>query len=112
MKIESIPFTFVNWEEVEKVRQKGETGFAIVQTAPLNDITIRLVEYSKNYLADHWCTKGHIVYCLEGQFVLELHTGEKYILLKGMSFIVSDDVSNHKAYSKSGAKIFIVDGIN
>ena len=31
---------------------------------------IRLVEYSAGYLADHWCQKGHIVHCLEGEFTL------------------------------------------
>ena len=38
-----------------------------------------MVEYTKGYIADHWCTKGHIVHCLEGKFVSELKNGEKFI---------------------------------
>jgi mannose-6-phosphate isomerase class I len=106
-----IPFSFINWDLVEKEEQKGETGFAKSQTLQFNNITIRVVEYSENFLSDHWCTKGHIVYCIEGEFICELLTGEKYTLSKGMSFIVSDDLSTHKSYSKNGATIFIVDSI-
>jgi quercetin dioxygenase-like cupin family protein len=51
------------------------------------------VEYSKNYKAKHWCKKGHIVYCLKGEVINELENGEKSILLEGMSYIVSDDLS-------------------
>jgi quercetin dioxygenase-like cupin family protein len=52
------------------------------------------VEYSKNYKANHWCKKGHIVYCLKGEVINELENGDKSILLEGMTYIVSDGLSH------------------
>jgi hypothetical protein len=68
------------------------------------------VEYSANYLADHWCRKGHVVHCLEGEFTSEMEDAQSVILTKGMSYVVSDDMSSHRSYSKNGAKLFIIDG--
>ncbi len=71
---------------------------------------MRCVEFSKGYLADHWCQKGHIVHCLEGEFVTGLQTGESFKLSKGESFIVSDELSSHRAASAIGVKLLINDG--
>jgi len=76
----------------------------------LDGLRIRLVEYSANYLADHWCEKGHVVQCLEGEFETELSTGEKILLTKGMTYVVSDELSSHRSYSKNGVKLLIIDG--
>jgi quercetin dioxygenase-like cupin family protein len=106
----TIPFQTIDWSALEKTEHKGETGTSFWQTLIVSGLRVRLVEYSKNYLADHWCTKGHIVYCLEGEFESELHTGEKFILSKGMSYIVSDELSSHRSTSKNGVKLLIIDG--
>lgn len=106
----SIPFQTIDWSEVEKTEYKGETGIAYWQTLLFNNIRIRLVEYSENYFADHWCQKGHIVHCLEGEFIAELERGEKSLLKKGMSYVVSDDLSSHRSISKGGVKLLIIDG--
>lgn len=106
----TIPFQTIDWSSVEKTEHKGETGTAIWQTLLLDGLRIRLVEYSENYFADHWCLKGHIVYCLEGEFESELKTGEKFSLSKGMSYVVSDDLSSHRSTSKNGVKLLIIDG--
>jgi hypothetical protein len=60
----NIPFQTINWEHCKKVQHPGETGFAIWQTMQYDGIRLRLVEYSANYKADHWCEKGHIIHCL------------------------------------------------
>jgi hypothetical protein len=73
-------------------------------------LRVRLVEYSAGYLADHWCQKGHIVHCLDGEFVSELQNGEAFSLTKGMTYIVSDNMSSHRSFSKSGVKLLIIDG--
>jgi hypothetical protein len=73
-------------------------------------LRIRLVEYSEGYLADHWCQKGHIVHCLEGEFVSELISGERIKLGKGETYVVSDELSSHRSMTKSGVKLLIVDG--
>lgn len=105
-----IPFQTIDWSTIEKFEYKGETGIAYWQTLQFENLRIRLVEYSANYFADHWCQKGHIVHCLEGEFESELEDGQKTTFTKGMSFIVSDDISSHRSRSKVGVKLLIIDG--
>jgi hypothetical protein len=106
----NIPFLTLNWEAIEKVEHKGETGTSYWQTQQFDGLRIRIVEYSAGYLADHWCRKGHIVHCLEGEFVNELQTGEKFTLTPGMTYVVSDDLSAHRSVSENGVKLLIIDG--
>jgi hypothetical protein len=73
-------------------------------------LRIRLLEYSEGYLADHWCQKGHIVHCLEGEFDSELISGERLSLKKGETYVVSDELSSHRSVTESGVKLLIVDG--
>jgi hypothetical protein len=61
-------------------------------------------------MADHWCQKGHILYCLEGEFVSELENGESFTLSAGMMYVVSDNLSSHRSVSKNGVKLLIIDG--
>lgn len=110
MNNNNIPFHLTNWETVPITEHLGETGIAFWQTIELGDLRIRMVEYSKNYKADHWCQKGHIIYCIEGEMTTELSDGQEYRMTKGMSYQVSDDLSSHRTYSKDGVKLFIVDG--
>ena len=106
----NIPFQTIDWTTVEKVEYRGEQGVAYWQTLQFEGLRIRLVEYSKGYRADHWCQKGHIVHCLEGEFVSELSTGEKITLMKGQTYVVSDELSSHLSDSAQGVKLLIVDG--
>lgn len=106
----NIPFQTIDWSKIPKTEHKGESGTAFWQTIQFDGLRVRIVEYSKGYLADHWCQKGHIVHCLEGEFTSELETGEKFLLTKGMTYIVSDDLSSHRSVSKSGVKLMIIDG--
>lgn len=105
-----IPFEKIDWDSIEKVEYKGETGTAYWQTIQFEGLRIRIVEYSNGYLADHWCQKGHIVHCLEGEFISELKTGEKIKLSKGETYVVSDDLSSHRSFSADGVKLLIIDG--
>lgn len=106
----SIQFQKIDWTKIPKVEYKGETGTAFWQTVQFPGLRIRIVEYSKGYLADHWCQKGHIVHCLEGEFISELQNGDKTTFRKGMTYVVSDDLSSHRSFSKDGVKVLIVDG--
>ena len=110
MNNKNIPFQTVDWSKIPKTEHKGETGIAYWQTVQFEGLRIRLVEYSKGYLADHWCTKGHIVHCLEGEFTSELFGGEKSVLTKGMSYVVTDDLSSHRSSTETGVKLLIIDG--
>lgn len=106
----NIPFQTIDWTSVKKVEYQGETGTAIWQTIHFDGLRIRLVEYSAGYVADHWCQKGHIVHCLEGEFTSELSTGEKIKLSKGQTYVVSDELSSHRSVADNGVKLLIIDG--
>lgn len=79
----NIPFQTIDWKDIPKTEHKGAFGTAFWQTIQYPGLRLRIVEYSKGYLADYWCKKGHIVHCLEGEFVSELQNGERFTLKKG-----------------------------
>jgi uncharacterized cupin superfamily protein len=106
----NISFQKIDWTSIDKTEHKGDTGVSKWQTIQFPGLRIRLVEYSPGYLADHWCQKGHIVHCLEGEFVSELSTGEKLKLSAGDSYVVSDELSSHRSLSRDGVKLLIIDG--
>jgi hypothetical protein len=106
----TIPFTNIDWSNVPKTEHKGDTGTAFWQTLNFDGLRVRIVEYTEGYLADHWCQKGHIVHCLEGEFISEMANGEAFTLKKGMTYVVSDDLSSHRSVSQNGVKLLIIDG--
>jgi len=106
----AILFQTTDWGAIPETRHSGECGMASWRTLQYEGIRIRLVEYSKGYKADHWCATGHIVYCIEGEMISELSDGRTFTISKGMSYQVSDNVSQHRSYSKEGVKLLIVDG--
>jgi hypothetical protein len=105
-----IPFQTIDWSHIERTEYKGQTGTSYWQTVQLGGLRVRIVEYSANYSADHWCQRGHVVYCLEGEFDSELEHGEMVKLTKGTSYVVSDNLSSHRSSSAHGAKLLIIDG--
>jgi hypothetical protein len=105
-----IPFQTIDWNKIERTEHPGTTGVAYWQTIQFPSLRIRLVEYTAGYVADHWCQKGHIVHCLEGEFVSELENKTPLTLTKGMSYVVSDDLSSHRSITKQGVKLLIIDG--
>jgi quercetin dioxygenase-like cupin family protein len=105
-----IPFHTTQWGSVGISEHTGIEGVARWRSIELGDIRVRLVEYSADYSADHWCTKGHILYCVRGEITTRLETGEVFTLNEGMSYQVSNNLSKHRTESKSGALLFVVDG--
>jgi len=106
----NINFQVTDWDKISATEHKGETGVAYWKSIDFVGLRIRMVEYSKNYKADHWCEKGHVIYCVEGEMDTELADGRSYKLSKGMSYQVSDELSSHRTSSTDGVKLFIVDG--
>lgn len=105
-----IPFQTIDWANIPKIVHKGLNGYAEWQTIQYSGLRIRKVEYSKNYMADHWCLKGHIVHCLEGELISEQETGEINSLHMGMTYVVSDNQSSHRSTTLRGATLLIIDG--
>jgi mannose-6-phosphate isomerase class I len=109
MQLSGIPFGTTDWARIEATEHKGEAGTAYWRTRHFGDIRVRLVEYSPGYLADHWCSKGHILLCTEGELDTELEDGRKFTLKPGMSYQVADNDAPHRSSTAVGAKLFIVD---
>lgn len=109
MNMTGIPFCITDWLQVERTEHKGEHGMAYWHTRHFGDIRVRMVEYTPGYLADHWCSKGHILFCLEGELHTELEDGRRYVLRPGMSYQVADGAEPHRSFTESGAKLFVVD---
>lgn len=109
MQITGILFGTTDWSCVERTEHAGEHGTAYWRTRTFGAIRVRQVEYTPGYVADHWCVKGHILLCLEGELHTELKDGRVFTLLPGMSYQVADDAEPHRSSTSTGAKLFIVD---
>lgn len=109
MQMSDVPFTLTDWSLVEPTEHPGETGTAYWRTRNFGNIRVRMVEYTPGYLADHWCNKGHVLFCLEGQLDTELRDGRKFTLTPGTSYQVSDNAEAHRSSTAIGAKLFVVD---
>ena len=109
MKISDIPFGTTDWSSVKRTEHPGESGTSYWRTRQFGDIRVRMVEYTPGYLADHWCKKGHILLCLEGELRTELQDGRVFDLRAGMSYQVADQAEAHRSSTVHGAKLFIVD---
>jgi hypothetical protein len=109
MKIENIPFNVADWSQIQAIEYPGEQGKAWWRTLQLGEIRVRMVEYTPGYLADHWCSRGHVLLILEGELVTELKDGRVFTLKPGMSYQVATDAEPHRSSTSTGAKLFIVD---
>jgi len=109
MILSPFPFSITDFAAIEPTIHNGITGQAEWRTLHKDAIRIRQVTYTPNYLADHWCSKGHIIFCIEGSMETELENGSKHILSKGLMYTVGDNSDKHRSYSKDGCVLFIVD---
>jgi hypothetical protein len=109
MNMLPLPMSITDWSQVPPSELRGETGFALWKTQTFGDIRVRMVEYSPGYAADHWCSKGHVILCLEGMLDIELGDGKQLGLKPGQSYHVGDGAPPHRTSTATGAKLFIVD---
>jgi hypothetical protein len=109
MFLQDIPFGTTDWSTVAATEHAGESGLASWRTRQFGSVRVRMVEYSADYRADHWCEKGHILLCLTGELETELADGRTFQLRPGMSYQVADKAEAHRSYSRTGATLFIVD---
>jgi hypothetical protein len=109
MQISDIPFGVTDWSQIEATEHPGVTGTAWWRTRQFGALRVRRVEYTPGYLADHWCRKGHVLLCLEGELHTELADGRTFVLKPGMSYQVADEAEPHRSSTPTGAVLFIVD---
>lgn len=109
MVIESVPFGTTDWSVVPEAAHPGETGTAYWRTLEVGNIRVRMVRYSPGYLADHWCSRGHVLLVLSGELITELKDGTRHVMGPGVSYQVASDEVPHRSRSPNGATLFIVD---
>jgi quercetin dioxygenase-like cupin family protein len=109
MHIADISFSTTDWSSVTPTEHTGASGVAYWRTVALGSIRLRMVECMPGYVSDHWCTKGHIILCLDGELHTRLGDGRAFVLTPGMSYQVADDAEPHRSSAPDGAKLFIVD---
>ena len=109
MKIDNLPFSVTNWNNIELTEHSGISGKAFWRTLEIGNIRIRMVEYTPGYFADHWCKRGHVLLVTEGQLVTEIEDGRKFTPGPGQSYHVAEGSEGHRSQTAQGAKLFIVD---
>jgi quercetin dioxygenase-like cupin family protein len=109
MKMSALPMTITDWDQVVPTEHPGDRGVAFWRTKMFGDIRVRMVEYSPGYVADHWCSKGHVILCLSGSLNIELGDGKRLGLKPGQSYHVGDGDPPHRSSTAAGATLFIVD---
>jgi hypothetical protein len=109
VELHNIPFGVTDWSAIAPTHHDGDAGSATWRTRHFDTIRVRVVEYSAGYVANHWCEKGHILYCVAGDLRTELADGRVFELRPGMSYQVADGAEPHRSSSSGGATLFIVD---
>lgn len=109
MQLSDMPFSTTDWSSIERTEHPGETGLAYWRTRHFGNVRVRMIEYTSGYLADHWCVKGHILLCVDGELHTELEDGRKFTLRPGMSYQVADHAEPHRSSTDIGARLFVVD---
>jgi quercetin dioxygenase-like cupin family protein len=109
MKMKDIPFNTIDWTQIPPVEKTADAGQVFWRTQQFGELRVRMVEYTPGYVSDHWCVKGHVLLCLEGELITELGDGRVFTLKPGMSYQVADNAEPHRSRAPMGAKLFIVD---
>lgn len=109
MKIEGVPFRVVDWSTVPESEAPGLSGTVRQRRLEEGNLRVRLVTYSPGYRADHWCSRGHVLFVLEGTLQTEVQGGATHVLTAGMSYQVSDDLAPHRSSTETGARLLVVD---
>jgi quercetin dioxygenase-like cupin family protein len=73
---------------------------------------IRLIEYSKSFIEQDWCPRGHIGYVLEGEFEIDFADGcLRYKPGDGI-FLPAGEACKHKARMISDAvRVVLVEDV-
>jgi hypothetical protein len=110
MKLINVPFAVTDWSKITPIEHKGETGTSFWRVVESGNVRTRVVDFSAGFVSDHYCSRGHVVFVLEGDHIIKLKDGTQHILTAGMSFQTADDEINpHLAMSNKGGRVFIVD---
>ncbi|MBT2485926.1 DHCW motif cupin fold protein [Microbacterium sp. ISL-108] len=102
-------FSTTDWSAVAPTVHRGESGEALWRTKTIGALRLRMVEYTPGYVADHWCSRGHVLLVLKGELLTELDDGRVVTLNAGESYEVANNQEAHRSSTATGATLFIVD---
>ena len=109
MQVQDVSFSVIDWNSVKPTEHPGETGAATWRTFEFGNLRVRMVEYTPQYRADHWCSRGHVVLVIRGELVTELKDGRRFVLPAGSSYQAAENLEPHRSSTANGATVFIVD---
>ncbi|AGI74120.1 RmlC-type cupin domain-containing protein [Octadecabacter arcticus 238] len=110
MQLPATPFTCLDWDAVTPQEYPGTTGTSYWRCFDSGDLRVRVVDYGPDFLADHWCDRGHVLHVISGELVVELADGREVPMKSGNSFCVSNNGdSAHRVRTTQGCQVFIVD---
>lgn len=109
MDINIIENLAIDWQTIPQQASNGTTGFVIAQTLELPTFKIRLLQFSANYEADHWCDKGHIIHVLKGDLIIAYNDDSTSTITQGNSLILGDNIKAHKTKTMEPTQILIID---
>ncbi len=66
MKLSNLPLGTIDWTRIAPAVLPGASGSVSQRVYETGDTRLRLVQYARGYLADHWCHKGHVIHVLSG----------------------------------------------
>lgn len=102
--------TIIDWDTTPGETRPGAKGTWISKTIEESSSRVRMIEYSDGFVADHWCSHGHVLLMLKGALSLLLRSGEQITVMAGQTLILRQDEKNpHKVTSERGARVFVVD---
>jgi quercetin dioxygenase-like cupin family protein len=109
MKLAAFPLQTFDWNSLPATEHPGDQGIATWRTLQIGEVRVRLVQYSAGYAANHWCAKGHVVYCIAGEMQTTVRDGKTFRISAGMSYLAGDGDPPHRSETQGGATLFIVD---
>lgn len=109
MEIRNLENLYIDWEKIPNQKLIGTTGYVLSKKIEIQNLNIRQLIFSRDYEADHWCEKGHIIYVISGELIIEFSDGSRTIIPRENSLILGDSISSHKAKTEMETKILIID---
>lgn len=101
--------TAVRWDKLPAEQSMGLTGFVTAKTATFPTFRIRQLIFSENYEADHWCNKGHIIFVVSGELIVEQQNGASIKVSARHSLVLGDNTASHKVKTEVETTVLIVD---
>lgn len=99
----------IDWSKIEPVIRQGESGTATWKEIIFPGFRAALAEISPGYKSAEPCSKGHILYCIEGELTVKFEDGREFKLKQGESLIHGAGESHISLTGALSATVFVVD---